>query len=521
MREPRLPGQPLNPTDTRLAARLPDKLGAHMGTPARHVPPYEPDGSSSVRALANQAFSRAAGAPLIAGNSIRLLKDAQANYPAWLDAIHAARQHVHFESYIIHDDETGYTFADALIAKARDGIHVRLIYDWLGGLGTASRGFWNRLREGGVEVRCYNPARWDSPLAWLSRDHRKTLCVDGEIGFVSGLCVGRMWSGDPARNIEPWRDTGVEIRGASVAELEQAFATMWALTGEPIPESDLAWPTASAPQGNAALRVVASVPTTGGVLRVDQLIAALATKRLWLTDAYYAGMTSYVQALRSAAQDGVDVRLLVPNATDVPLLKPLSRAGYRALLEAGVRVFEWNGRMLHAKTAVADGRWARVGSTNLNIASWFGNCEMDVVVEDEPFAQSMEAMFLADLDNASEIVLDAAQKVRAPNQPRHPHTVLSRGGGSSGRAAAGAVRIANVVGAAFTHRRVLEPVEARITLGAGALLLLLAILFALVPRLIAYPLALLFAWIATALLVQSYKLYRIRVRQRRDERPPS
>jgi cardiolipin synthase A/B len=486
---------------------------------ARRIPVYEPEGSS-VRALANQAFSRAAGAPLIAGNSIRLLKDAQENYPAWLNAIRAARRHIHFESYIIHEDDAGRMFADALIARARDGVHVRLIYDWLGGLGTASRGFWNRLRAGGVEVRCYSPARWDSPFAWLSRDHRKTLCVDGEIGFVSGLCVGRMWAGDPAKNIQPWRDTGVEVRGAAVAQLEQAFATIWAIIGEPIPEGDLVRPDAPTQQGNAALRVVASVPTTGGMLRVDQLVAALATKRLWLTDAYYAGMTSYVYALRSAAEDGVDVRLLVPNATDVPLLKPLSRAGYRALLEAGVRVFEWNGSMLHAKTAVADGRWARVGSTNLNIASWFGNCEMDVVVEDEPFAQSVEAMFLADLDNASEIVLDAGQKVRAPNQPRHPHPVLNRGGGSSGRAAAGAVRIANVVGAAFTHRRVIEPIEARITLWAGVLLLSLAILFAVLPRLIAYPLALLFVWIATALLVQSYRLYRTRVKRRLERKPP-
>lgn len=478
----------------------------------------QPESWSSVRALANQAFSRAAGAPLIAGNSIRLLKDARDNYPAWLDAIRAARRHIHFESYIIHDDDTGRMFADALVAKAREGVRVRLIYDWFGALGTASRGFWNRLRAGGVEVRCYNPARWDSPFGWLSRDHRKTLCVDGEIGFVSGLCVGGMWAGDPAKSIEPWRDTGVEVRGAAVAELEQAFATIWAIIGEPIPESDLARSDATTQQGEAALRVVASIPTTGGMFRVDQLIAALAKKRLWLTDAYYAGMTSYVQALRSAAQDGVDVRLLVPNATDVLLLKPLSRAGYRTLLEGGVRVFEWNGRMLHAKTAVADGRWARVGSTNLNIASWFGNCEMDVVVEDEPFAQSMEAMFLVDLENASEIVLDAGQKVRAPNQPRHPHPVLSRGGGSSGRAAAGAVRIANVVGAAFTKRRVIEPVEARITVGAGALLLSLAVLFAMFPRAIAYPLALLFAWIATALLVQGYKLHRARLKRRSEQK---
>jgi len=225
-------------------------------------------------------------------------------------------------------------------------------------------------------------------------------------------------------------------------------------------------------------------------------------------------MTSYVQALRSAARDGVDVRLLVPNATDILLLKPLSRAGYRALLEAGVRVFEWNGPMLHAKTAVADGRWARVGSSNLNIASWFGNCEMDVVVEDESFAGAMEAMFLEDLQHATEIVLDAKQKVRAPNQPRRSQPVLRRGGGSSGRAAAGALRIANVVGAAFTSRRLIEPVEARITVAVGGLLLGLAVLFALFPRLIAYPFVALFAWIATALLYQGFKLHRARVKQK-------
>jgi cardiolipin synthase len=466
--------------------------------------------SSSVRALANQAFSRAAGAALIPGNAIRLLKDAGENYPAWLDAIRAAKRCIHFESYIIHEDDTGRMFAEALVAKAGEGVHVRLIYDWLGCFVTALRRFWDRLRAGGVEVRCYNPPRWYAPFGWLNRDHRKTLCVDGEIGFVSGLCVGRMWVGEPERKIEPWRDTGVEVRGASVAELDHAFATVWAMIGERIPETDPARPEAPALQGDAALRVVASIPATGGMFRVDQLIAALAKKRLWLTDAYFAGMTSYVQALKSAASDGVDVRLLVPNATDVPLLKPLSRAGYRALLSAGVRVFEWNGTMLHAKTAVADGRWARVGSTNLNIASWFGNCEMDVVVEDEDFAQSMEAMFLADLENATEIVLDARQRVRAPNQPRQRHPVMSRGGGTSGRAAAGAVRIANVVGAAFTNRRVIEPVEARITVTVGVLLLALGFLFAFHPRIIAYPLVLLFVWIACGLFYHGWKLRRFK-----------
>jgi cardiolipin synthase A/B len=154
--------------------------------------------------------------------------------------------------------------------------------------------------------------------------------------------------------------------------------------------------------------------------RLDQLIAAIARQRVWLTDAYFAGTTSYVQALRAAARDGVDVRLLVPNATDIPVLRPLSRAGYRPLIEAGVRVFEWNGTMIHAKTAVADDRWARVGSTNLNIASWLGNCELDAVVENAAFARQMEEQYLRDLSNATEVILDVRQKVRAPRRTAPP-----------------------------------------------------------------------------------------------------
>jgi cardiolipin synthase len=465
------------------------------------------DALAPVRALANQAFSRAAGAPLIRGNNIRLLKDARENYPAWIDAIGAAKRYILFESYIIREDDTGRMFADALMAKAQKGVRVCLIYDWLGCFGPTSQAFWNRLRAGGVEVRCYNPARWDSPFGWLSRDHRKTLTVDGEVGFVSGLCVGRMWLGEPEKKIEAWRDTGVELRGPSVANLQEAFSHIWSMIGEPMSEFEPIVRSAITPNGHAALRVVASIPAMGGMFRVDQLVASLAEKRLWLTDAYYAGMTAYVQALRAAAKDGVDVRLLVPNATDIPLLKPLSRAGYRTLLEAGVRVFEWNGTMLHAKTAVADGRWARVGSTNLNIASWFGNCEMDVVVEDEPFALLMEEMFLEDLENATEIVLDAKQKLRAPNEPGDRHPAMSSGGGKVGRAAAGAVRIVNVVAAAFTNRRVVELVEARIAVTVGLALLTVAILLAFYPRLLTYPFVPLLAWIAGALLYRGYKLH--------------
>ena len=467
-----------------------------------------PEIIAEMRVLSGQAFSRAAGAPLVEGNQVRLLKDARENYPAWLEAIGAAKHHIYFESYIIHGDDTGQMFADALIAKARQGVRVRLIYDWLGNLGNNSRAFWNRLRVAGVEVRCYNPPHFDSPLGWLSRDHRKMLAVDGQVGFISGLCVGRMWAGMPEKKIEPWRDTGVHVRGPAVKDIEQAFAQIWAMMGEQIPERELISKDAIGQAGNVSLRIVASEPVTAGLFRVDQRGAAMAKNRLWLTDAYFAGTNAYLQALRAATKDGVDVRLLVPNATDVPLLKPLSRAGYRSLLEAGVRVFEWNGTMLHAKTAVADGNWARVGSTNLNIASWFGNCELDAVIEDEPFARQMEEMYLQDLTNATEVVLDAKQKVRSRGEPyQQRRRVPIKGGGNVVRAAAGAIRIGNVVGAAFTGRRVLEPVEARLMTGAGALLLVLAVLFAVFPRAFAYPLLIILVWLGLALLYRSWKLH--------------
>lgn len=470
----------------------------------------------ALRELAAQAFSRAAGAPLIDGNRVRILKDAGENYPAWLEAIRAAKRHVHFENYFISEDEIGREFAEALTSKARDGVSVRLIYDWLGNFGKASRGFWAGLRAAGVDVRCYNPPQLDSPLAWLSRDHRKMVEVDGETAFISGLCVASTWGGDPSRSIEPWRDTGVEIRGPAVAEIARSFARAWASMGSPLPDAEYATKPQTA--GEASLRIVATEPATAGMLRLDQLVAALARKRLWLTDAYYAGTSSYVQALRAAAQDGVDVRLLVPNATDIPLLRPMSRTGYRPLLEAGVRVFEWNGTMLHAKTAVMDGHWARVGSTNLNIASWLGNRELDAVVEDQPFAQAMETLYEQDLGNATEIVLDEKRRMRAPGEPPHPRAQTAGGGGSASRAAAGAMRFGRTIGAALTNRRVLEPIEARLALGMGAALTLLALLFAAFPRALAYPLVALGVWAGAALLVRGYRLYRDGARPSIDHR---
>ncbi|MBO0859910.1 MAG: cardiolipin synthase B [Chloracidobacterium sp.] len=485
---------------------------------------------SSISISAEQAFWRAAGARLIPGNSARILKDASENYPAWLEAIESAKHTIHFECYIIHEDEQGRVFADALVNKAREGVRIRLIYDWMGAFNSTSGKFWRRLRDAGIDVRCFNPPRFDSPFGWLGRDHRKMLVIDGRVGFISGLCVGLMWVGDLQAGIEPWRDTGIEIRGPAVDELERAFAQMWSACGPPIPSiPEYPFPYTTVPliseDCGVALRIVASMPNLAGIYRLDQMIAAAARETLWLTDAYFAGTTPYVQALSAASRDNVDVRLLVPQASDIPVMRALSRTGYRPLLESGVRVYEWNGPMIHAKTAVADGRWARIGSTNLNPVSWVNNWELDVVIEDERIGEEMERMFLDDLKNATEIVLTVGRRLAPTLTPRRSGsrqgTRLGSGlrasvsGASSSRAAAGAIQIGRTVSAAIANRRPLGPAEARIMWCVGLLLMAASVVAVLWPRAVSLPLAVTGVWVAFSAFIRAFRLSR---EGRREER---
>lgn len=456
----------------------------------------------STRRLAEQAFSRAAGAPLCAGNSVELLIDAQANFDAWLAAIGTAQRVILMENYIVRDDAVGRAFRDALSERASNGVAVRVIRDWLGCLGASSNAFWDPLRRAGGEVRTYNPPRFDSPFGWISRDHRKMFAMDGRVGFLSGVCLSERWLADADRGTDAWRDTGVCLRGPVIAELGLAFADVWDDLGDPLPDSLLTPAQAIEPAGDMHLRVIAARPQAAGVYRLDQLIASMARESLWLTDAYFVGVAPYVQALAAAVADDVDVRLLVPGSSDAPIVAALSRSDYRSLLNAGVRVFEWQGSMLHAKTAVADGRWARVGSSNLNLASWVGNCEIDVAVEDQHFAEAMQQQYLSDLENAVEVVLPQR---RRRNRAK-PRSQRRKRGGSASRTFTRAVNIAGTVGAALTNRRVLGSAESNVLLIGGAILSVLGIVGALFPRVIAWPLAILALWLALSLALQWWRL---------------
>lgn len=463
------------------------------------------DDAFLTREFVEESFDRVTGSRLIGGNRVRLLRDAAENYPAWLAAIESARERIFFESYIIHEDEQGELFADALLKKAREGVAVKLIYDWMGGFGKTSRGYWRRLRKGGIEVRCYNPPKLTDPLGILSRDHRKCLVVDGRVAFVTGLCVGQDWVGHPEKDVPPWRDTGIEIRGAAVADVEFAFSDIWRTMGAPLDEKMLSKRADLPDEGDTAVRIVDTVPTSSYIYRIDQLLAAGVRDSMWITDAYFVGVPSYLQSLRDAAQDGVDVRILVPQSTDIGLIRDTTRSTYRSLLEAGVRVFEWNGSMVHAKTAVFDGRYSRVGSTNLNVASWFGNYELDVVVEDEEFGREMQEMFLADLSNSTEIVLadTAGVKLKKIKKKRS-----MRNGGSVRKATAGAINAATSIGSAIAKKTPLGAAEAKLLTIGGSALLGFALLLVFFPRAASIPLVLVLLLLAFSTFFKAAKSYR-------------
>ncbi|MEO8635371.1 MAG: phosphatidylserine/phosphatidylglycerophosphate/cardiolipin synthase family protein [Gemmatimonadales bacterium] len=367
--------------------------------------PVESPGVESVdQTQTHRAIDRAAAARAIPGNRVTLLQDGPAIYDAMLVMIAGARQFIHFENYIIRSDRTGWRFAEALAARAREGLPVRVLYDWLGSIGTR-RSYWRFLREAGCEVRRFNPPALLRPMRLISRDHRKLLVADGCRAIVGGFCIGDEWAGDPSRGLPPWRETAVQIDGPASQALDIAFARVWRFSGAPLPEDERATDVPSA--GEAAVRVVVGEPGRQRAYRVLEYLTAGCRQRLWIVDAYLVPPPRLFEVLSLAESDGVDIRLLVPGASDLPLVRHLTRLGYRDMLRAGLRIFEWTGPMIHAKTMVADSLWVRVGTSNINAASLIGNFELDLVVEDAGLALQMEQQFRRDIGASIEVIRES------------------------------------------------------------------------------------------------------------------
>lgn len=472
-----------------------------------------------IRQIAEQAFSRSAGAPLVSGNQVNLLFDSGENFPAWEAAIAAARESVMIEMYIFADNRFGRRLRDLLIERANAGVQVYLLYDWMGSLREHLRGFFKPIAAAGGKLCVFNPPSLSGGMSLFGRDHRKLIIVDQRLAFVSGLCASSVWEGNPEKEIAPWRDTGVSIRGPLVASAVASFVDSWHACGGSLPdELHMIEPP---PSGEVDARLIATKPDTANIMRLDLLIASFARRTLWLTDAYFIGTGVYLTALKRAARDGVDVRLLVPRSSDIGWIATVSRTQYRPLLEAGVRVFEWNGEMIHAKTAVADGRWARIGSTNLNLSSWVANRELDISIEDTAVATRLSERFLVDLENSTEVVLGGRRRRPVLSKAREKESFsLSGASGNpiaSARAAARqAARIGDALSVVVRGTRDVDASEASSFLSIGLFLLALGLLIGFFPYLIVAPLVLVLAVSGIAVIAKSVTLYRAR-RKRREQ----
>jgi cardiolipin synthase A/B len=448
----------------------------------------------------NKALARASDAPLRSGNRLDLLLNGPNTYREWLAEISAAKKYVHLENYIFRNDGVGVRFAEALSKKASEGVPVRVLYDWFGCL-DVPRAFWRKMRSSGVEVRAVNPPTLGSPFGATRRDHRKLLVTDGEYGSTGGVCIDDGWLVTSPDSGLPYRDTAVGVRGPAVADIDRAFAEVWNESGEKLPEQEISPANGIPSVGDKNVRIVIQEPSRMRILRVLQLICAGAEKRIWIADAYFLSMPVLTQALMSAAKDGVDVRVLVPATNDLPWIGVVSRTGYRQLLESGIRIFEYGGPMMHAKTTVVDGWWSRVGSTNLNVSSLTANWEIDLVAEDGEFGKEMERAFEDDLSNAREILLEKSRRDRSRrSRPKvRPEARMSDSdrrdrrarrsiAGSGGGAAATVTRVGS--SALQKSAAPLDTHENTIAAGVGGALIVASLLGAKFPKAVAWPVSL-------------------------------
>ncbi|AKU91025.1 phospholipase D-like domain-containing protein [Vulgatibacter incomptus] len=338
---------------------------------------------------------------------LALLRDGEQTYAAMLDAIAKARSTICLSTYILRSDRTGERFAEALIERARDGVEVNLLYDAWGS--SVSSDYLRRLREGGVRVVAFRPFRLKSRLAstvggYLRRDHRKILVVDKEVGFTGGVNIADDYA--PLKDGGGgWRDTHLRLEGPAAYELLAFFLYVWMREGGAHLD-----PTRYRHEGR---RPDPKVKILGNGLRRELKLLRKAyleafksaEDRIRITNAYFVPTPRILRALKNAARRGVRVDLIVAGTTDVPAIRFASQGFYGGLLRAGVRIYEWHGRVLHAKTAVIDGRWSTVGSMNLDTLSIRMNLEANAIVEDEAFACDLERMFAEDLESCGEVVL--------------------------------------------------------------------------------------------------------------------
>ena len=352
----------------------------------------------------------ATGVAPVPGNRIDILHNGDQFYPAMLDAIRAAEHSITIEAYIYWAGDVGLEFADALSAAAARGVCVKILLD---SVGSASIGeeILKRLEQGGCQLGWYNPMRWYSIGRLNHRTHRKSLIIDGRIGFTGGAGIADHWRGH-AEDAKHWRDIQLRIEGPAVQPLQTGFAHNWLQTTGELISGDLFYPTAAA-RGPLAAQTIMSSPEVGAstVRTMYYLSIVCARRTIYIANPYFVPDEVAVAALLEARRRGVDVRIMVAGVhNDMWLARRNSIRLYGRLLRGGIVVLEYNRTMLHQKTMVVDGVWATIGTTNFDNRSFAHNDENNVCVLDAAWAGALERSFLEDARLSDTVTLEQWQR---------------------------------------------------------------------------------------------------------------
>ena len=355
-------------------------------------------------------FARSAGSLLgpgiLPGNEVRALYNGDQIFPAMLEAIRAARRTICFETYIYWSGAIGGEFAEALSERARAGVAVHVVLDWVGS-GKMDETLLEEMREAGVQVVKYHPLRWYSLGRLNNRTHRKLLIVDGRIGFTGGVGIADNWLGH-AQDPDHWRDSHFRLEGPAVAQMQAAFVDNWIETCAEVLHGEEYFPEL-VPAGRHAAQVFkSSADEASESVRLMYLMAIAAAERsVRIANAYFVPDSLAVETLVAACSRGVSVEIVVPGRhIDSKVVRRASRSQWGALLEAGAAIYEYQPTMFHVKVAVVDEVWTSVGSTNFDNRSFRLNDEANLNVFDADFARAQARVFEEDKARARRITLE-------------------------------------------------------------------------------------------------------------------
>ncbi len=381
----------------------------------------------------NQEMEKITGRRRHLNNQLMLLKNGEEIFPMILKLINSAQKYIFIDQYAFQGDGVGSTIASALKKRANEGVEICIVYDYLGSRETSSF-FWDDLANHHIKVRPFNPLPWWTIIRFNNRNHRKIVLVDGETGLVGDFGIGKQYEGDGCSE-GSWRVSAILIRGPAVSDLEDVFLESWEEAGIgiikkdlPIPLINILWdiplslfaksgkeqekPLPCKLESGSAVRVISSTPNWGSTDILEAFLLAFqsAEKTIHITQTYFIPNSRVLNSLIDASKRGVDVKIILPEHSDVRLAKSAAEISYQELLEGGIRLFEREGSMLHTKAMVIDSIWSSSGSCNIDDRSFILNYECNLNVYNEEFGKSMEKMFIEDLEDCKEITLDNWEK---------------------------------------------------------------------------------------------------------------